>query len=63
MLRPYISELAPDSVSFPPSRIIPNVLSNTIEVGAAANDLIEIVPLPDPIRSNAADRMDAGSDR
>ena len=41
MLRPYISELAPDSVSFPPSRFIPNVLSNMIEVGAAANDLIE----------------------
>jgi len=40
-------------IPLPPSRVIPNVPSDTIQMVTIADDLIEIVPLPDPADSSA----------
>jgi hypothetical protein len=75
MLRPYIIQMSrsfrcravstqPSSpFAIPPDRIIPNIPSHTIEIGTTANDLIEIIPLPDPTRASAALGIDPRRNR
>jgi len=41
-------------VSFPPGWVIANVPSDAIQIVKIADDLIEVVPLPDPANPSAA---------
>ena len=75
MLRPYIFHGPPNispscfannwsrPVSFPPGRVIANVPAHTIQIITISDDLIEIVPLPDPANPSAAQGVDPRCDR
>jgi hypothetical protein len=65
MLRPYILDIRfrGHPVSRPPRRIVPDVVSDAIQIAAIADDLIEIVPLPDTAHSSATQVIDPRRNR